>query len=114
MSEVVPIGCGPMSPRQIVRTWVMRFNAADADRFAELYHEHAVASLPESGRVVGKLRIRSLLRKRFRRGTSPRFAETIYGRDRTAVLDWRDLDGDCGSVFFTVDDGRILRHNGAA
>lgn len=108
MSIFVPTDRGSQPPRQIVRAWVRRFNAADANGLAVLYHKDGVASLPGGAPVRGQRRIRSMFETRFRQGTSPRFAETVYGIDCRVVLEWRDLDGNCGSEFFTVDSGRIL------
>ena len=101
-----------MSPRQIVETWVERFNAGDAAGLAELYSDdatnHQVADKP----IIGKSAIRSMFEREFASATMICIIEVIHEAGDVAALEWRDPVGLRGCGVFTVRDDRIVFQRG--
>jgi uncharacterized protein (TIGR02246 family) len=66
-----------MSPRQVVERWVERFNAADVDGLAALYHQdavnHQVTETPVTGRDAIRAMFARVLHRRYdlHRGGDP-------------------------------------------
>lgn len=101
-----------MSPRQVVETWVARFNVGDADGLAELYHpdatNHQVAHAP----VVGRPAIKATFEREFANAEMTCIVEAIHDAGEVAALEWRDPLGLRGCGFFTVRDGLIVFQRG--
>ena len=101
-----------MEPRELIRSWVEAFNAADADRLASLYAEDAVNHhLPESP-VEGREAIREMFAREFARAEMVCLVEQILQEGDWGVLEWRDPIGLRGCGFFHVVDGRIKTQRG--
>ena len=54
-----------MTPKQVVETWVDRFNNGDAAGLAHLYHEDAVNHQVTQAPVKGRTAIRSMFEREF-------------------------------------------------
>jgi ketosteroid isomerase-like protein len=101
-----------MTPRQIVEEWVKRFNAGDADRLAELYHDDAVNHQVTQQPVEGRPAIRIMFVQEFAVANMVCIPEVIHEAGHVAILEWRDPLGLRGCGFFTVEDGRIAFQRG--
>jgi len=101
-----------MSPKQIVETWVMRFNAGDAPGLADLYHEDATNHQVTQEPIVGKQAIEAMFRREFAAGDMTCIVEAIHEAGDVAALEWRDPLGLRGCGFFTLRDGRIAFQRG--
>ena len=101
-----------MTPRQVVEEWVRRFNAADTDGLAELYHEDATNHQVVQELVVGKTAIRAMFRRDFAAAEMTCIPEVIHEAGNVAILEWRDPLGLRGCGFFTVEDNRIVFQRG--
>ena len=101
-----------MTPRQVVETWVERFNAGDAAGLAELYHEDAVNHQVALAPVEGRDAIRAMFEGEFARAEMVCIVEAIHEAGEVVALEWRDPDGLRGCGFFTVRDGRIAFQRG--
>ena len=101
-----------MSPRELVREWVARFNAADVDGLAALYAadatNHQVVMAPLHGREA----IRQMFRTEFGRATMTCIVEQIFEDGEWAVLEWRDPNGLRGCGFFHVLNNEIVFQRG--
>jgi len=102
----------PMTPRDIVEEWVRRFNAADADALAELYHDDAVNHQVVQEPVVGKAAIREMFRREFKAASMTCIPEVIHEAGNVAILEWKDPLGLRGCGFFTVEGDRIVFQRG--
>jgi len=101
-----------MTPREVVETWVERFNAADAESLAALYHADAVNHQVVQAPVEGREAIRDMFAREFS-GTDMRcIVEAIHEAGEVAILEWRDPLGLRGCGFFTVRGGRIAFQRG--
>jgi limonene-1,2-epoxide hydrolase len=100
------------SPRQVVETWVARFNAADAAGLAELYHEDAVNHQVTQAPVEGRAAIRAMFEAEFAAADMCCLIEAIHEAGEVAALEWRDPLGLRGCGFFTVRAGRIAFQRG--
>lgn len=58
-------GESTMTSRQVVETWIARFNAADADGLAALYHEDAINHQVATDPVVGRAAILERFKQEF-------------------------------------------------
>ena len=102
-----------MTPKELIRNWIDRFNRADIEGLAELYAEDAlndqvVFSEPLKGRTA----IRKMLEMEFSRAKMVCIEEYIYECGDTAILQWRDPLGLRGCGFFQVVDDQIVHQKG--
>ena len=102
----------PMSPREVVEAWVARFNAADVDGLADLYHPDAVNHQVVQDPVEGREAIRAMFRREFAAADMTCIVEAIHDAGEVVALEWRDPLGLRGCGFFTVRDGRIAFQRG--
>lgn len=101
-----------MTPKEIVREWVARFNAADAGGLAELYAESAVNHQVAEQPVEGRGAIREMFAREFARATMVCIVENLFEDGEWAILEWRDPLGLRGCGFFHVQDDRIVFQRG--
>jgi len=101
-----------MTPRQVVEEWVRRFNAADADALAELYHENATNHQVVQEPVVGKTAICEMFRREFAAAKMTCIPEVIHEAGKVAILEWKDPLELRGCGFFTVEGDRIMFQRG--
>jgi len=101
-----------MSPREIVERWVERFNAADADGLAVLYHSDAVNHQVTQEPVEGRVAIRAMFEREFASTEMTCIVEAIHEAGDVVALEWRDPLGLRGCGFFTVREGRIAFQRG--
>lgn len=101
-----------MIPRQVVEEWVRRFNAADIDGLAALYHDDAINHQVVQEPVRGRDAIRAMFAREFAAAEMTCIIEAIHEAGEVAALEWRDPQGLRGCGFFTVRDGRIIFQRG--
>ena len=101
-----------MSPREVIERWVERFNAADADGLADLYHPDAVNHQVTQEPVVGVEAIRAMFQREFAAADMTCIVEAIHEAGDVVALEWRDPVGLRGCGFFTVRAGRIAFQRG--
>lgn len=101
-----------MTPRDLVETWVERFNAADARGLAALYTEDAINHQVTQEPVVGREAIRAMFEREFAAAEMVCLIEAIHEAGDVAALEWRDPLGLRGCGFFTVQDGLIRFQRG--
>jgi hypothetical protein len=102
-----------MTPTQLMREFVTKFNAADVDGLANMYAEDAIneqAVLSEP--LVGRPAIRKLLDTDFARAKMACIEERIYECGDTAILQWRDPLGFKGCGFFQFKNDKIVHQKG--
>jgi hypothetical protein len=102
-----------MTPTDLIRLWVEKFNAADIDGLANLYaldaiNDQVVFSAPLQGRES----IKEMFEIEFSRATMVCIEERIYECGDTAILQWRDPLGLRGCGFFQVKDDLIIHQKG--
>ena len=102
-----------MTPTNLIRSWIEKFNAADVDGLAELYapdaiNDQVVFSAPLHGRVA----IRETFEIEFSRATMVCNEERTCECGDTAILQWRDPLGLRGCGFFQVKGDRIVHQQG--
>lgn len=90
-----------MTPKELVRIFVERFNQADIDGLVSLYspdalNDQVVFSEPLKGREA----IRKMFELEFSRAKMVCIEEHIYECGDTAILQWRDPLGLRGCGFF--------------
>jgi limonene-1,2-epoxide hydrolase len=101
-----------MTPKQVVKTWVERFNAHDVTGLAELYHDDAINHQVTQEPVEGREAIRAMFEREFAAAEMVCIIEAIHEAGEVAALEWRDPLGLRGCGFFTVSDGRISFQRG--
>ena len=101
-----------MTPRQVVEEWVRRFNGADIDGLAALYHDDAINHQVVQEPVRGRDAIRAMFAREFAAAEMTCIIEAIHEAGEVAALEWRDPQGLRGCGFFTVRDGRIIFQRG--
>ncbi len=101
-----------MTPRQVVETWVDRFNNGDATGLAELYHEDAVNHQVMQEPIEGRDAINAMFEHEFANAEMICLTEAIHEAGDVVALEWRDPLGLRGCGFFTIRDGRIAFQRG--
>lgn len=99
-------------PRAVVERWVERFNAADVEGLAALYHEDAVNHQVANPAVEGKAEIRAMFAREFAAAKMECIVEQILEDAPWVILEWRDPLGLRGCGFFRVEQGRIRFQRG--
>ena len=102
-----------MTPRELVKDWIEKFNKADIEGLAQLYapdaiNDQVVFSEPMEGRAA----IKQMFEIEFGRATMVCTEERIYECGDTAILQWRDPIGLRGCGFFQVRDDQIVHQKG--
>ena len=102
-----------MTPTELMRAWIDRFNAADIDGLTSLYAEDAINDQAVfSEPLVGRDAIRRLLEIDFGRAKMVCVEQRIYECGNTAILQWTDPAGIEGCGFFEFEDGLVIRQKG--
>jgi limonene-1,2-epoxide hydrolase len=101
-----------LRPREVVERWVERFNAADVDGLAALYHDDAVNHQVANSPVEGKANIREMFARELAAAKMVCIVEQILEDTPWAILEWKDPLGLRGCGFFKVEDGRIRFQRG--
>jgi limonene-1,2-epoxide hydrolase len=101
-----------MKPRELVRMWVKKFNSADVDGLASLYHEDAINHQVANEPVEGKEAIREMFAKQFALADMHCIVENIFEDGAWAILEWKDPLGLRGCGFFYVTEGKIKFQRG--
>ena len=101
-----------MTPSEVVREWVRRFNAADVDGLSALYAVDAINHQVVTNPLHGREAIANLFRTEFARATMVCEVEQILEDGEWAVMEWRDPLGLRGCGFFHVRDGKIQFQRG--
>jgi len=101
-----------MSPSEVVREWVSRFNRGDADGLASLYTEDAVNHQVVMEPLHGREAIRRMFRVEFQRVEMTCTIENLFEDGQWAILEWSDPNGLRGCGFFRVREDRIIFQRG--
>ncbi|GAB4201014.1 MAG: hypothetical protein Tsb002_37430 [Wenzhouxiangellaceae bacterium] len=102
-----------MTPVELVRRWIERFNQADVDGLAALYAEDAVNDqVVFSQPLQGRDAIRAMFETEFSRATMVCIEEQIFESGDWAILQWRDPLGLRGCGFFHVVNDQIIEQKG--
>jgi limonene-1,2-epoxide hydrolase len=101
-----------MSPAQVVKEWVSRFNRADVDGLVALYSPGATNHQVVMEPLVGRDAIRQMFVTEFGRATMMCSVERILEDGEWAALEWSDPNGLRGCGFFHVRDGQIVFQRG--
>ncbi len=101
-----------MTPAELVREWVRRFNAGDTDGLAALYAPDAVNHQVVMDPLHGRAAIRRMFEIEFGRAQMTCLVENVFEDGEWAILEWRDPNGLRGCGFFQVRDGQIVFQRG--
>ncbi|MBH0114932.1 nuclear transport factor 2 family protein [Novosphingobium sp. YJ-S2-02] len=101
-----------MQPREVVETWVERFNAGDAAGLAALYAPDAVNHQVTQAAVEGRPAIRAMFEAEFVAANMTCIVEAIHEAGEVVALEWSDPLGLRGCGFFTVREGLIVFQRG--
>lgn len=101
-----------MRPSDLVLEWIVRFNEADADGLAALYHEEAVNHQVALEPVRGRAAIQAMFAKEFGTAKMVCIPENLFEDGSWAILEWRDPLGLRGCGFFKVENELIVMQRG--
>lgn len=97
---------------KLIRNWVERFNAADADGLAGLYHEDAVNHQVVRDPIIGRNNIRAMFVSEFESAEMVCIVDAIHVSSTATTLEWRDPLGLRGCGIFTIEQGAIRFQRG--
>jgi len=101
-----------MRPKEVIQLWVTIFNAGDAGKIAELYHDDAINHQVANEPVNGKNAIREMFANEFATAEMVCIVENLFEDGEWAILEWKDPLGLRGCGFFHVIDGKIKFQRG--
>jgi hypothetical protein len=102
-----------MKPKELIKEWIKRFNAADIEGLLELYATDAVNDqVVFTQPLIDREAIREMFELEFSRAKMTCIEERIYECGDTAILQWRDPNGLRGCGFFQFQDNRIIHQKG--
>jgi hypothetical protein len=101
-----------MSPAQVVREWVSRFNQADREGLAALYAPDAINHQVVIDPLVGRDVILRMCVAEFGRARMTCIVEHMLEDGEWAALEWRDPNGLRGCGFLQVQGGQIVCERG--
>jgi limonene-1,2-epoxide hydrolase len=101
-----------MTPKDVVRAWVVAFNAGDLIALEQLYGEDAINHQVAYGPIAGREAIMTMLRMDFARATMVCVPEALFEDGEWAILEWSDPLGMRGCGFFHVIDRQIVHQRG--
>lgn len=95
-----------MTPRQVLKNWIIAFNNADVESIAQLYHDDSTNDHAANESVIGKDAILEMFASEFAVAKMVRIAENIFAR--AGNWERKDLKGLRGSGFFHTVNDKIL------
>ena len=101
-----------MTPRQVIQTWVERFNDKDSQGMADLYHDDAINHQVNTEPVIGKAALLEMFIREFATAEMVCIIENIFEDGEWAILEWKDPLGLRGCGFFQVIDSKIKFQRG--
>ena len=102
-----------MTPHDVVKDWMEKFNNADAEGLACLYAPDAINyQIVFSEPLNGRKAIKEMFEIEFARATMVCIEERIYECGDTAILQWRDPLGLRGCGFFQIKNDLIVHQKG--
>lgn len=101
-----------MTPSELVREWIKRFNAADVEGLAVLYAPDAVNHQVVTDPLHGRAAIKDTLTIEFGRARMKCIEENLLESGDWAILEWRDPTGLRGCGFFQIKDNQIVFQRG--
>ena len=101
-----------MSPRELVKQWVVTFNTGNAEELAQFYHEDAINHQVAERPVTGREAIREMFTREFAAAEMVCLVENIFEDGKWAILEWQDPLGLRGCGFFWVVEGKIALQRG--
>jgi limonene-1,2-epoxide hydrolase len=101
-----------MTPREVVKEWIKRFNAADIEGLVRLYAPDAVNHQVVTDPLRGRDAIRRLFAIEFGRAKMVCIEENLLESGDWAILEWRDPLGLRGCGFFQIKHDQIVFQRG--
>lgn len=101
-----------ITPKKVLEKWITLFNAADAERISELYHEDAINHQIANTPVEGKKAIEEMFAAEFGTADMVCIPENIFEDGEWAILEWKDPLGLRGCGFFYITEGKIKLQRG--
>ncbi len=96
-----------MTPKELVREWIRRFNTGDVEGLAALYAPDAVNHQVVMEPLRGRAEIREMFLVKLGRAKMVCSEENLLESGDWAVLEWSDPLG-LRDGFFQVKDGQIV------
>ena len=101
-----------MSPSEVVKEWVRRFNSQDAQALSELYDEDCTNHQIPTGEFRGRDKIHEMFKEEFDKFHMVCIVENLFEDGEWAILEWKDPKGLRGCGFFQVKNDRIVFQRG--
>jgi limonene-1,2-epoxide hydrolase len=101
-----------MTPTDVVREWIRRFNAADVEGIALLYAPDAVNHQVVMEPTKGRGAIKHMFATEFGRAKMACIEENLLESGDWAILEWSDPLGLRGCGFFQVNEDQIVFQRG--
>ena len=101
-----------MNSKTLIRQWVDAFNAGNANKLSEFYHDDAINHQVTNAPVIGKDAIREMFEHEFDQADMTCIIENVFQDKDWVVLEWKDPLGLRGCGFFHITEGKIKFQRG--
>jgi hypothetical protein len=101
-----------MSPKQVIKEWIRRFNEADIDGLMQLYAEDATNHQVVTEPFIGRESIKKMFEVEFGRAKMQCLEENLLESGNWAILEWKDPLGLRGCGFFKIKNDKIIFQRG--
>lgn len=101
-----------MTPKEVIREWIKRFNAADVEGLAQLYAPTAINHQVVMDPLHGRAAIKRMFTIEFERAKMTCIEENLLESGEWAILEWRDPIGLQGCGFFQIKNDQIVFQRG--
>lgn len=101
-----------MKPKELLYTWVERFNQSDYDGLAQLYALDCTNHQTPVGITQGRENIRQMFKREFEQFEMVCLIENIFEDGKVGILEWKDPKGLRGCGFFWIENDQIVYQRG--
>jgi hypothetical protein len=101
-----------VTPKELVKEWIKKFNAADIEGLSQLYALDAINHQVVTEPLHGREAIKRMFAVEFGRAKMVCIEENLLESGEWAILEWRDPLGLRGCGFFQVKNDQIVFQRG--
>ena len=101
-----------MTPKELIKQWVIAFNNYDLETLAEFYDDNATNHQVANDPIHGKAAIKKMFADEFAHAEMICIVENIFEDGEWGMLEWKDPKGLRGCGFFHIQNDKIIFQRG--
>jgi len=101
-----------MTPKELIKQWVIVFNNYDLETLSEFYDDNAINHQVANDPIHGKAAIKKMFADEFAHAEMVCIVENIFEDGEWGMLEWKDPKGLRGCGFFHIQNDKIIFQRG--